>query len=269
MLYNPPHLSAALASSRTLRLKLGQPNTERWANQLGLNELVPDHGHLMHLFLIREPGIDVLVHVHPNQERDDEFIQELPSMPGGRYRLYADVVHGTGFSETEIGDLEIPDDVVSGLPDDDDSLAVTMPFVAGPLTGSAWLSHGAQMLWLDSPTGFQAGQPLWLKFRVIDRDGRSIEDLEPYMGMAGHLVVVRVGWKVFARLHPSGTPPIAAVELSNGSTARLHDTHMPISAELTFPYGFPEAGRYRLFVQIKRSGRIETAVFDAQVSRYP
>jgi hypothetical protein len=34
---------------------------------------------------------------------------------------------------------------------------------------------------------------------------------------------------------------------------------------VSFPYGFPEPGDYRIFVQIKRSGRIVTGVFDAHV----
>ncbi len=36
-----------------------------------------------------------------------------------------------------------------------------------------------------------------------------------------------------------------------------------IGPEISFPYGFPKPGLYRIFVQIKRAGRIETAVFDA------
>jgi hypothetical protein len=39
----------------------------------------------------------------------------------------------------------------------------------------------------------------------------------------------------------------------------------PRSAEVSFPYGFPKAGEYRLFVQMKRGGTIETGVFDTQV----
>jgi hypothetical protein len=35
--------------------------------------------------------------------------------------------------------------------------------------------------------------------------------------------------------------------------------------EVRFPYGFPQPGNYRIFVQIKRAGRIETGVFDAHV----
>jgi hypothetical protein len=38
-----------------------------------------------------------------------------------------------------------------------------------------------------------------------------------------------------------------------------------VPAEVSFPYGFPRAGDYRIFVQIKRGGVIETGVFDARV----
>jgi hypothetical protein len=36
-------------------------------------------------------------------------------------------------------------------------------------------------------------------------------------------------------------------------------------ADVTFPYGFPQSGEYRLFVQVKRAGQVETGVFDARV----
>jgi hypothetical protein len=39
------------------------------------------------------------------------------------------------------------------------------------------------------------------------------------------------------------------------------------SAEVSFPYEFPEAGRYRVWVQVKSSGQILTGVFDAEVGR--
>jgi len=40
----------------------------------------------------------------------------------------------------------------------------------------------------------------------------------------------------------------------------------PFSPKVNFPYGFPPPpGEYRIFVQIKRAGKIETGVFDARV----
>jgi hypothetical protein len=44
-----------------------------------------------------------------------------------------------------------------------------------------------------------------------------------------------------------------------------HMSHGSVSPEIVFPYGFPEAGRYRLFVQVRRARNVETRVFDAQV----
>jgi hypothetical protein len=39
----------------------------------------------------------------------------------------------------------------------------------------------------------------------------------------------------------------------------------PIGPEVNFPYGFPKPGLYRIFVQVKYNGQVETGVFDAQV----
>jgi hypothetical protein len=39
----------------------------------------------------------------------------------------------------------------------------------------------------------------------------------------------------------------------------------PITPDFQFPYGFPKPGAYRIFVQIKRAGAVETGVFDVDV----
>ena len=35
---------------------------------------------------------------------------------------------------------------------------------------------------------------------------------------------------------------------------------------LSFPYEFPKAGRYRIWVQVKIDGRVHTGVFDTDVA---
>jgi hypothetical protein len=36
---------------------------------------------------------------------------------------------------------------------------------------------------------------------------------------------------------------------------------------ISFPYEFPKPGRYRLWVQVKTGGKVQTGVFDTEVSK--
>jgi hypothetical protein len=40
---------------------------------------------------------------------------------------------------------------------------------------------------------------------------------------------------------------------------------MGAPGEISIPYGFPEHGRYRIWVQVKLHGEIQTAAFDTEV----
>jgi hypothetical protein len=102
---------------------------------------------------------------------------------------------------------------------------------------------------------------------VEDKDGKPATDLEPYMGMAAHAVFLSTDGKVFAHVHPAGSVSMAAVNLAEGRTADagMEDMkHAASSAEVSFPYGFPKPGDYRIFVQVKRAGKIETGEFVAK-----
>ena len=100
--------------------------------------------------------------------------------------------------------------------------------------------------------------------------------------MAGHAAFVKTDGTVFAHTHPEGSAAMAALMLANannGSSATAGaamsmDMNMPmemgqhsepISNTVEFPYGFPSAGRYRIFVQMKHGTTIETGAFDASV----
>jgi hypothetical protein len=244
-----PLLTTATVVDQTLRLDLHDPG---WIRSRRLDDFVADHGHLMHLFVV-SPELDRLWHLHPAQAGAGRFEQALPPVPAGNYELFADVIHATGVPETITGEL-------------------TMPAMPGtPLTGddSAWQASDGQpggIEWIRDDKPLVAKKLTLFTFRVVDQKGQPATDLELYMGMPGHAVFVRRDRKVFAHVHPSGSAPMAAIDLAMPSASQhpQHQTSTP--STVTFPYGFPEPGQYRIFVQVKRGGSVITGAFDADVA---
>jgi len=270
VLYTPPPLQVSLSNEHdadklTLRIEEDfwhKTRSEEWSMSL-----IPDHGHLMHLFLLGVPALDRFYHLHPEQASDGTFRVTLPTIPAGRYQIFADIVRGTGFPETLVSEIDLPNVEGQSL-DGDDSDVTTSPFDS-PATAEnvAQLSSGDRMIWERGADTLKAGQICWLRFHIEDAEHRSVKDLEPYMGMAGHAELVRSDLSVFAHIHPAGSVPMASlmiVEQDLGIPMDHSEMHA-LPAELAFPYGFPKPGDYRLFVQIKRRGQVETGVFDAHV----
>ena len=99
--YKPLEASTAVASDGRLALALRDPG---WISLRRTDDLVADHGHLMHLFIV-SPALDRFWHLHPDETGSGTFEQPLPNVPKGDYELFADVVHSTGISETITGRL--------------------------------------------------------------------------------------------------------------------------------------------------------------------
>src|SRR5215470_1462729 len=98
-------MNAAVQPGNILDLKMVDPG---WIRSRQLDDFVPDHNHIMHLYAIRWPAMDVVFHLHPDQVGSGEFRLDLPTIPAGTYHLYADVVHANGFPETLVTSLTLP-----------------------------------------------------------------------------------------------------------------------------------------------------------------
>ena len=263
-LYKPVTASAVLDAPDHLQLRLTEPG---WMTMRKLDDLVPDHGHLMHLFLIRWPAMDQAFHLHPDQTATGSFGTEfgstLPSLPGGRYRIYGDIVHETGLAETAVGEVDLP--AVQGQPlSGDDAGGASVP------EGDAFpLGAGYRMIWRRPETPVIARQLTLFTFAIAGPDGQEVTDLQPYMGMGGHAEFVRRDGSVFAHMHPTGSVPMAALDVASpdaSSDAGMMGMHQEsVGPEVSFPYGIPTAGEYRIFVQMKRAGKVETGAFAVTV----
>jgi hypothetical protein len=243
--------------------------------------LVTDHGKLMHLFLIHEADMGAFAHLHPETKDSVRFSASLPSLPPGRYRVFADIVHATGFATTLTAHVELPTDAKqhSKSPGPDDGTYLGSAAAADRAT----LPDGASIVWERGTAPLTEGIPAPLNFSVREANGRPAS-LEPYLGMAAHAVVARDDGGVFIHLHPMGTVSLASQEAFNlqqqgdtaagaiGSRIAAQDSSMAAmshpfpSGEVSFPYAFPRPGHYRIWVQVKRRGQVQTAAFDAQVA---
>ena len=273
MMYKAPPIEASLQDSNTLVLKMGFSSWHDRRKDMLVDTIIPDHGHLMHLFLIGLPNLDRFYHLHPQQTAGDTFAEQLPAVAAGNYAVFADIVRGSGFPDTMTTRVTLPD--VPGNPpagDDSDAMVGYVSETRGPATIVTLPDH-SRWEWVLEGKSNRARQSMLLRFRIFDKDGKPASDLEPYMGMAGHLVIVKRDMTVFAHVHPSGSMPMAALLLlqKRPGNANPEMAAMPgmsnavLPAEVSFPYGFPEPGDYRLFVQVKRSGQVQTVAFDTHV----
>jgi hypothetical protein len=276
--YRPLRVDPVLSGNvLDLNVRAFYPDNERRGRSN--NDFLPDHGHLMHLYAIREPEMDAVFHLHPELAGAGDFRISLPAMPAGDYTLYGDVVHASGFPETLVSKIVVPDNMPRGRLGADDAAAYPQPLSRGQLGDSYKLPDGYVMVW-DRPSALTANSAYSFRFRLLDAEGKPAADMQPYMGMAGHAAFVKTDGTVFAHTHPEGSAAMAALMLANGrdgSGATAHEgmsmdmpmdmgQHSePVSSTVEFPYGFPSAGRYRIFVQMKHGTTIETGAFDASV----
>jgi hypothetical protein len=232
---------------------------------------VADHGKLMHLFLIREPEMNAFAHLHPTSDAKGIFESALPTLAAGDYAVYADVVHESGLTETLVSKVNIPP-------------GETVETAEAPQTDlddSSWSGEAAKAeeVLLPNQTKIRALTPLQtevgrdvvLRFDVLAADDRPAP-LEPYLGMWSHAVIRSADGTVFTHLHPAGTISLISQELFARRERGEHPSATPIDVvcgrperELRFPYSFPKAGVYRMWVQVKINGQIQTGAFDINV----
>ena len=272
--------SLTLAIADSIWIMRGDTAWLRKNNKSRWTPLIPDHGKIMHAFMVREPDMSAFAHLHPVTSDSVRFHSALPPLPAGRYRVYGDIVHESGFTQTVATKVDLPEGSNGGVPlTDPDDATFSLPPARD---NRAVLADGSLMTFQRPSTPFVEGRSTSLRFSTAGADGRPVE-LEPYIGMPGHAVVSRDDGSVFVHLHPSGTVSMASQmaftmrergdSIAGRLAKRLNEmdsTHMPAlpmppDAVVSFPYAFPKPGNYFVWVQVKHSGRVLTGAFPVKV----
>jgi len=335
-MFKPMHATYRVdggAGKNFLRMTIDTAHSQRKAS---LSYIVPDHGKLMHLFLMRMPALDVFAHLHPVREDTASFMAILPPYTTREDLAFADIVYSSGFTETLKDTLTLEKDLAPDVPPDaktfnpdvplgdpDDTYVYALPdnligtlyqsdnnsIICGKPGAGVKMKDGSEMVMEGPPQGgFSNGQLYQLHFSVYD-DKKQPARLEPYLGMQGHAVIVKNDGSVYIHIHPVGTYSVTAQtsllqrvnrpenEYNYPDRQRFRDSvdklvtalgampeqernsvlmrqmNMPADSmsgmkmdnTVSFPYTFPQPGLYRIWIQVKRNGRVLTAAFDREV----
>ncbi len=184
-----------------------------------------EHEKQLHLIAVRR-DFTGFQHVHPELSPDGTWATEL-DLTAGQWRLFADF-RASGADALTLGaDLAVAGDYQPAEHSGESRTA--------EVDGYTVTLHG------DLSAGADAKLTL-----SVERDGRPVTDLEPYLGSYGHLVALRSGDLAYLHVHPDGTP-------DDGTTQPGPD--------VVFYAAVPSAGTYHLYLDFKHQGVVRTAAF--------
>lgn len=171
------------------------------------------HERPMHLILVRR-DLAHFAHEHPAQS-DDDFRVSYTFPSGGDFRIFADVAPKGSGAQILTARIKVDGPEVPGRP----------PVETG--------------VELRSPAVLPARQSTPVIFRLADT-----HDLEPYLGAAGHLILIHEDAETFVHSHPT--------------------QDAVTGGELQFLARLPKPGSYRGWLQFQRAGRVVTHTFQVR-----
>ncbi|MEU9866032.1 hypothetical protein AB0D99_34715 [Streptomyces sp. NPDC047971] len=181
-----------------------------------------EHGKELH-FIVASRDLTVYRHLHPVRAADGTWSTPVDLPAAGGYKAFADFKPaGKNAKGVTLGvDLSVP------------GAYAPRPLPAAERTATV---DGYQVTLGGTLVPGRAGE---LKLTVT-RNGKPVDDLEPYLGAYGHLVALRDGDLAYLHVHPNEGGP---------------------GPDVSFTATAPSAGTYRLFLDFQHEGKVRTAAF--------
>jgi hypothetical protein len=188
------------------------------------------HERLLHFFVIGH-DLAYFTHVHPVLRGDGSFEQEIELPYAGAFRLVADFIPTGGAPQLLQQSI-----VTAGF------TGPVLPHAKPPIDlADKTVGDTRVTLATPEPVG---GREQLVTFDLADaRTNAPIDDLEPFLGAPGHLLIVSADLQSVTHSHP-------VAEIST-----------KVGPRVVFQVLFPRAGTYRMWAQFQRHGTVLTAPF--------
>ena len=149
------------------------------------------HEQKLHLIVVRD-GLDQFAHIHPEVDAAGNATVSYSFPTGGNYWLYADHKPTGKGQATATAQVKVAGDIPAN--------PVLIPNVPGEIPGDGLRGKVAV-------EGASGGGEATITFDLTDAAGKPVEDLQPYMGAMGHLVVLSGDGKEYVHAHPAEAKP--------------------------------------------------------------
>jgi hypothetical protein len=188
------------------------------------------HDRVFHLFVVGR-DLEYFAHVHPVLRKSGALDVDISVPRPGAYELIADFLPSGGAPQIVQRAF-----VTRGY-------TGPLSVVPAPTANLEDKTDRNVRVHLTSPDP-RARREQLITFELRDpATGAPVEDIEPFLGANGHLLVVSADFGAVFHSHP---------------IAEISSPHGP---RVVFQVLFPQPGMYRLWAQFQRAGRVATVAF--------
>jgi len=225
-----------------LSFLISHPKTEELVKEFNII-----HDKPFHLFVVSQ-DLNYFAHIHPQQQADGGFTIETMVPNAGSYIIYCDFFP------------------VGGMPQVAHLSLITAGFDGDLFSSQAQLEpdkiltktlDGVRFELTLNPPEPLGGRPANLKYHLTDeKTGEPVRDLQPYLGAWGHTLILSEDVSDYIHSHPTEMIP-----------DRVDRTKIYGGSDVSFDAFFPRPGRYRVWSQFQRQGKLITVAFTIGVRR--
>lgn len=221
------------------------------------------HDRIVHMLIVGE-DLTTFAHIHPEDigpvtgamKQEGRFPLRYTFPKAGRYAIVINYVQG-GRELSQQSFLN-----VAGEP-----RMETNTETVGKLDRSLRKTFDGYGVTLEAPKRISAGEPAKLTY-TITKDGKDITDLEPYLGAAMHLALVRSDLGRVVHTHGQAYLPGSAFwERLFQDYVNYHSHFVPdhFGPKIQTRMTFPQPGLYQIFGEFKHNGKVVMTTFVVRV----